>query len=111
MTFSASFAFAPDEKVQLKEAPHVSGKVVGMHIDRNKTKSIIVRTTKTDGEVASQYFDEDELEAAVVPTKEPVKEPTKAEATKEAPKTDPSKQAPGGTAGAQQQGTGATAKT
>ncbi len=62
---SVSFAFSRNEKVQVKEAPHIVGKVVSQIVARSGVRSYCVQhISATDGTQALPWWDEDELEKA-----------------------------------------------
>ena len=63
MAESVSFSFSRNEKVQVKEAPHVVGKVVQQNVTRSGTRQYLVQSI-SEGKQYHAWWDEDELEKA-----------------------------------------------
>jgi hypothetical protein len=80
VTESVSFSFARKQRVQVKEAPHVFGKVVAQHVSSSGEKQYIVQTIKPDGDQLLQWWDEDELEPAAAASSAPTVEEKRAPA-------------------------------
>ncbi len=62
MTHSVNFEFAPNDVVRLKEAPHRTGKVIALLVDRNGAKAAHVRFLE-EGRFRAEQLDECDLEA------------------------------------------------